>query len=52
MVGHSNTVPMIIAELGGPGDVFLTEEDYGDLFILTLDADGNFAGIERTRYGD
>ncbi len=52
VVGHSNTVPMIIAELGGPGDVFLTEEDYGDLFILTLDADGNFAGIERTRYGD
>ncbi|MFB3431333.1 phosphoglycerate mutase family protein [Phycisphaerales bacterium ac7] len=52
VVGHSNTVPMIITELGGPQDIFLSEEDFGDLFILSLDADGNFAGIERTRYGD
>lgn len=53
VVGHSNTVPMVIAALGGPDDIFLAEEtDFGDLFVLTLDADGNFAGIERGRYGD
>ena len=52
VVGHSNTVPMIIAALGGPDGIFLTEEDYGDLFIVTLDAEGGFASIERTRYGD
>lgn len=51
VVGHSNTVPLIIRQLGGPADIFLTEEDFGDLFILTID-DGGEVSIERTRYGD
>jgi broad specificity phosphatase PhoE len=51
VVGHSNTVPLIIRELGGPGDMFLTEEDFGDLFILTIDDDGT-VDMKRMRYGD
>jgi len=55
VVGHSNTVPLIIRQLGGPEDIFLTEEDFGDLFILTIydgGDDGGEVSFERTRYGD
>jgi len=51
VVGHSNTVPLIIRQLGGPADIFLTEEDFGDLFILTIEADGS-VDLQRKRYGD
>lgn len=51
VVGHSNTVPLIIRELGGPADIVLTEEDYGDLFILTINSGGEVS-MERSRYGD
>lgn len=51
VVGHSNTVPLIIRELGGPADIVLTEDDYGDLFILTIGQNGTVS-LERTRYGD
>jgi broad specificity phosphatase PhoE len=51
VVGHSNTVPLIIQSLGGPSDIFLTEEDFGDLFILTIDGEGRVS-LERERYGD
>lgn len=51
VVGHSNTVPLIIRQLGGPADLFLTEEDFGDLFILTIAEDGS-VDLQRQRYGD
>lgn len=51
VVGHSNTVPLIIRQLGGPEDIFLTEEDFGELFILTIDEDGMVV-LKRMRYGD
>jgi len=51
VVGHSNTVPLIIRQLGGPADIFLTEEDFGDLFILTIEEDGS-VDLKRKRYGD
>jgi hypothetical protein len=35
VVGHSNTTPQLLTLLGGP-DKPLSENDYGDLFSLTL----------------
>jgi broad specificity phosphatase PhoE len=35
VVGHSNTTPQLLKLLGGP-DKSLSENDYGDLFSLTL----------------
>ncbi|MFG0293919.1 MAG: phosphoglycerate mutase family protein [Phycisphaerales bacterium JB065] len=51
VVGHSNTVPMIIRALGGPDGLFLAEDSYGDLFILSIDEAGGVF-VHRTRYGD
>ncbi|HYJ82335.1 MAG TPA: phosphoglycerate mutase family protein [Allosphingosinicella sp.] len=44
IVGHSNTVPEIVAQLGGarPGD--LAETDYGDIFRVRRDG-----SVERLR---
>lgn len=36
VVGHSNTVPMIIAAFGGPELPDLGEAAFGDLFVLTV----------------
>lgn len=35
VVGHSNTVPDIVAGLGGTRPADLTEADYGDVWIVT-----------------
>lgn len=40
VVGHSNTIPAIIAALGGPRLPDLCERQYASLFILTLPAAG------------
>ena len=37
IVGHSNTVPDIVAQLGGTRPAPLTHPDFGDLWILTRD---------------
>ena len=39
IVGHSNTVPELIARFGGKQPVVLTDQDYGTLFVVTP-ADG------------
>jgi len=36
VVGHSNTVPMLIEELGGSTSPTLLDEDYDDLFVVTV----------------
>ena len=48
--GHSNTVPAMIRALGVDTDLELTEEDYDDLFIVTIDDDGE-ATLLRLHYG-
>ena len=40
VVGHSNTLPAIIAALGGPTVPDLCETEYATLFVLTLPAAG------------
>jgi phosphohistidine phosphatase SixA len=51
VVGHSNTVPDMIAALGVAERVELTEGDYGDLFILSVER-GAETTMQRRRFGD
>lgn len=44
VVGHSNTVPEIVAQLGGARPPDLAETDYGDIFRVRRDGT-----VERTR---
>lgn len=51
VVGHSNTVPAIVAALtGGPAPA-LGEGDYGDLFVVILPPAGGEARLLRARVG-
>lgn len=45
VVGHSNTVPDLVARFGGKQAVALTEQDYGSLFVVTHD-DGKVSEIK------
>jgi broad specificity phosphatase PhoE len=49
VVGHSNTVPKIIAALGGPSMPEICETLFANLFVLALDADA--ARLVRAHYG-
>ncbi|MFN2565536.1 MAG: histidine phosphatase family protein [Gemmatimonadaceae bacterium] len=49
VVGHSNTVPAIIAALGGPTIPDLCDSEYASLFVLQLSPSG--ARLVRGRYG-
>ncbi len=40
VAGHNNTVPEIIAALGGPQLPIIPEDEFDNLFILTVDAAG------------
>jgi broad specificity phosphatase PhoE len=44
IVGHSNTVPDLVARVGGKEAVALTEQDYGTVFVVTHD-DGKVSRI-------
>ena len=51
VVGHSNTVPDLLAALGVPVAPTLTDQDYGDLFMVTTTAGGDVK-LWRFRFGD
>jgi broad specificity phosphatase PhoE len=51
VVGHSNTVPAIIGALGGPRLPQICDAEYGNLFVVTLDAPDR-ARLIRSKYGD
>jgi len=53
VVGHSNTVPSIIAALGGPRMPDLCDAEYDNLFVLTVPATGATGAtrLTRSRYG-
>lgn len=50
VVGHSNTVPRMLRQLGVADAVVLQADDYGDLFVVRIDANGA-ARLERRRFG-
>ncbi|MFD2096756.1 phosphoglycerate mutase family protein [Corallincola platygyrae] len=49
VVGHSNTVPMIIKALGGPELATLDHDAFGDLFILTRQTDDGKITLQREK---
>ena len=51
IAGHSNTVPLIIKALGGPEITNISEDDYSQLFLLSIN-DGQPASLISTRYGN
>ncbi|HET6668885.1 MAG TPA: phosphoglycerate mutase family protein [Pyrinomonadaceae bacterium] len=50
IAGHNNTVPEIIAALGGPSLPIIPETDFDNLYILTLQADG-VTKLVQLKYG-
>ena len=50
IVGHSNTVPLIIEALGGPKMQDLCDAEYANLFVLEMAASGP-PKLIRSRYG-
>ena len=50
VVGHSNTIPAIIAALGGPRLPDMCETEYATFFVLTLPAEGT-PRLIRAQYG-
>jgi broad specificity phosphatase PhoE len=47
--GHSNTVPEIIAALGGPAVPKIAEDEYDNLYVLTIS--GKDVTVVRLHYG-
>jgi len=50
VVGHSNTIPLIIAALGGPKMQDLCEAEYANMFVLQM-AGGGSPRLVRAKYG-
>jgi broad specificity phosphatase PhoE len=50
VVGHSNTIPAIIAALGAPQPPQICDSEYDGLYIVTVPASGE-ARLIRARYG-
>jgi broad specificity phosphatase PhoE len=50
IAGHNNTVPEIIAALGGPQLPIIPETEYDNLYILIVESDGS-AKLVKIKYG-
>jgi len=50
IAGHNNTVPEIIAAMGGPQLPIIPETEYDNLYILTVHSDGA-AKLLKMKYG-
>lgn len=50
VVGHSNTIPLIVRALGGVAPDQLEDHEYDNLFIVTISASGEVTTV-RARYG-
>ncbi len=51
VIGHSNTIPVVIAALGGPRNIVVCESQNADLFIVRRRANDSTATMVRSRYG-
>jgi broad specificity phosphatase PhoE len=50
VVGHSNTIPAVVAALGGPRFRDFCEQEYDNLIVMVLDAESAVRTV-RTRFG-
>jgi phosphohistidine phosphatase SixA len=50
IAGHNNSVPEIIAAMGGPKMPIIPETEYDNLYILTVQSDGS-AKLLKLKYG-
>jgi len=50
IVGHSNTIPSLVAALGGTRYPDLEEHEYDSIFLLQIDSEGNVRTV-RLRFG-
>jgi phosphohistidine phosphatase SixA len=50
IAGHNNSVPEIIASMGGPQLPIIPETEYDNLYILTVHSDGS-AKLLKMKYG-
>jgi broad specificity phosphatase PhoE len=50
VAGHNNTVPEVIAALGGPKLPIIPETQYDNLYILTINSDGS-TKLLKLKYG-
>jgi hypothetical protein len=50
VAGHNNTVPEVIAALGGPKLPIIPETQYDNLYILSINSDGS-AKLLKLKYG-
>jgi len=51
VVGHSNTIPAIIAALGAPQPPAICDSEYDNIYLVTIPASGQ-ARVIRARYGE
>lgn len=51
VAGHSNTVPMMLRALGTQTRVTIREDEYSNLFVVTIGPDGGAAAIQ-LQYGE
>jgi len=51
VVGHSNTIPAIVAALGAPQPAPICDSEYDGLYVVTIPASGS-AHVIRARYGE
>jgi probable phosphoglycerate mutase len=51
VVGHSNTVPDIVAALGAPKPAAICDAEYDNLYVVRVPAGGGAATVERRKYG-
>ncbi len=52
VVGHSNTIPPLLQALGVGEAVTIDEQQYGDLWVVTVAANGGGTTLEVRRYGE
>ncbi len=50
VAGHSNTIPLIISALGGPEIDGIDEDEYSNMFILSLSSDSKVK-LKHTNFG-
>lgn len=51
VIGHSNTIPLVIAALGGPKGVVVCDAQNADLFIVRRRVGESTATMTRSHYG-